>query len=105
MREGATRAALAAMGGVRRRRGALHAIVRGLQLVLFPEPNPATVIWSAHAGYFWRVSIVAYAGGMAALMTWIAAGSAPESVARGLVKALVVAAGLIALHRGCCCRE
>ncbi len=74
---------------------ALYAIVRGLQLVIFPEPNPATVIWSAHAGYFWRAWIVSYSGGMAALIAWKAAGSDPERVARVLAGGVVVAAALI----------
>ncbi len=74
---------------------ALYALLRGVQLALFPEPNPATVIWSAHAGYFWRALIVSYAGGMASLLTWLAAGRAPARVARALVHAVVVAGALI----------
>ena len=74
---------------------ALYALVRGLQLMIFPEPNPATVIWSAHAGYFWRGWIVSYSGGMAALIAWKAAGRDPARVARVLVHGVVVAAALI----------
>jgi len=74
---------------------ALYALVRGLQLMIFPEPNPATVIWSAHAGYFWRVWIVSYSGGMAGLVAWKAAGTDPARVARALVKVVVVAGVLI----------
>jgi hypothetical protein len=73
----------------------LYALLRGVQFLLFREPNPATVIWSAHAGYFWRALIVSYAGGMGALVTWLVAGRAPEKVARALVHAVVVAAALI----------
>ena len=76
----------------------LYAAVRGLQLVLFPDPNPATVIWSAHAGYFWRAWIVAYAGGMAAMVAWIFAGRDPARVARALVRALTFAALAIAIQ-------
>jgi hypothetical protein len=89
-----TRAALGAMGGCVAAVG-LYALLRGLQLVLFPEPNPATVIWSAHAGYFWRAWIVSYAGGMAALMTWQAAGRDATRVAQVLARAVVVAGALI----------
>jgi hypothetical protein len=74
---------------------ALYALLRGVQLVLFREPNPATVIWSAHAGYFWRALIVSYAGGIVSLLTWLAAGRAPERVAGALVRAVVVAGALI----------
>jgi hypothetical protein len=77
---------------------AFYALLRGLQMLLFKEPNPATVIWSAHAGYFWRALIVTYAGGMASILTWLAAGRAPERVARALVPAVVVAGVLILLQ-------
>ena len=77
---------------------ALYALLRGVQLLLFREPNPATVIWSAHAGYFWRALIVSYAGGMASFVAWLAAGRAPERVARALVHALAAAAALILLQ-------
>lgn len=76
----------------------LYALLRGLQLILFSEPNPATVIWSAHAGYFWRVLIASYAGGMAAILTWLAADRAEERVARVLPAAVLIAAALILLQ-------
>jgi hypothetical protein len=76
----------------------LYALLRGVQLVLFREANPATVIWSTHAGYFWRALIVSYAGGMAAIVTWLAAGLAPDKVARVLTRAVVVAAALSVLQ-------
>jgi hypothetical protein len=77
---------------------ALYALLRGLQLILFREPNPATVIWSAHAGYFWRAMIVTYAGGMGGILTWLVAEGKEERVARVLVQAVGVAAGLILLQ-------
>jgi hypothetical protein len=73
----------------------LYGLVRGLQLMIFPEPNPATVIWSAHAGYFWRAWIVSYAGGMAGLIAWKAAGRDAARVARVLAEGVLVAAALI----------
>jgi hypothetical protein len=76
----------------------LYALLRGLQLVLFPEPNPATVIWSAHAGYFWRAWIVSYVGGMLAMIAWGAAGKSPERVARWLARAVLVAGALLAVQ-------
>ena len=88
------RLALSAMAGCIAAVG-LYALLRGVQLVLFSEPNPATVIWSAHAGYFWRALIVSYAGGMAAIVTWLLAERAPERVARALVVGVGVAAALI----------
>ena len=55
---------------------ALYAVLRLVQALLYPEPNPATVIWSAHAGYLWRAWTVAYAGAMAGFATFAAAKSA-----------------------------
>ncbi len=91
------RFALALMAGCVTAVG-LYALVRGIQFVVFPEPNPATIIWSAHAGYFWRIWIVAYAGGMASILAWMFAGRDPSRVARALLGAVGVAAGLIVLQ-------
>ena len=88
------RAALALMTGLVTAVG-LYGLLRGLQLIFFPEPNPATVIWSAHAGYFWRGWIVAYVGGMAGFLGWSAAGRDPERVAKALARAVVVAAAIL----------
>jgi len=77
---------------------ALYAILRLVQFYLFPDPNPAMVIWSAHAGYFWRVWTVAYAGGMVGLAAFAAAGRDRVRVARALLPALTVASVLIALQ-------
>jgi len=52
--------------------GALYSLLRIVQSFLFKEANPALVFYSEHAGYFWRVWIVAYAGGMCALIAWLA---------------------------------
>ncbi len=91
------RAALAAMAGLAWRRWRCTRSCAASSS-FFREPNPATVIWSAHAGYFWRVLIVSYAGGMAAVMTWAAASAAPDRVARLLPSAVAVAAALILLQ-------
>ena len=67
---------------------ALYGVLRVVQSRLFPEANPATVIWSAHAGYFWRVWTVSYAGTMAGFAAFGAAGRSPERVARVLLRLL-----------------
>jgi choline-glycine betaine transporter len=77
---------------------ALYGLLRVVQLVLFPEPNPATVIWSAHAGYFWRAWTVAYTGGMAAFVAYLASGRAPGRVARVLGAALVPCAVILTVQ-------
>jgi hypothetical protein len=76
----------------------LYAVLRFVQFYLFPDPNPAMVIWSAHAGYFWRAWTVAYAGGMAGMAAFAAAGRDRARVARALLPALTVASVLIALQ-------
>jgi hypothetical protein len=73
----------------------LYAVLRGVQAILFKEPNPATVIWSAHAGYLWRVWTVCYGGVMAGFLVFAASKQNADRVGRALVVALYVASGLI----------
>jgi hypothetical protein len=77
---------------------ALYAVLRLVQALLYPEPNPATVIWSAHAGYLWRAWTVAYAGAMAGFATFAAAKKHEALVCRVLLGGLSVAAGLIVVQ-------
>jgi hypothetical protein len=74
----------------------LYGILRIVQGRMFPEANPATVIWSAHAGYYWRCWTVAYAGTMLGFLAYGAARRSPEKVARTLVHALTAAVIVIA---------
>jgi hypothetical protein len=74
----------------------LYAIVRVAQALLFPEPDPALVIWSEHAGFFWRTWTVLYLGGMAGFFAWIASARDAGRVARVLARALPVASALLA---------
>lgn len=78
----------------------LYAIVRAVQARLFPEANPATVIWSAHAGYFWRIWIVTYTSGAIGFVTfwWSGTRAGSDRLARTLEKGVVVAAVAIALQ-------
>ena len=75
-----------------------YAVVRSLQFVLYAEPNPASVVWSAHAGYFWRVWTVCYAGGIAAFVALLVARQHVERCARALGPAVAVVAALLALQ-------
>jgi len=76
----------------------MYAVTRSVQRFVFPEPEPATVMWSAHAGFFWRVWTVIYAGGFAAFVAWLAARGHRLAAARALAPAIVVAAALLALQ-------
>jgi hypothetical protein len=77
---------------------AAYAVVRATQFFAFPDPNPAALVWSAHAGYFWRSWIVGYAGGMAAFIAYPLVRSRPDSAARALAGGVAVAAAAIALE-------
>lgn len=75
---------------------ALYAVLRVVQALLLREPDPALVIWSEHAGFFWRAWTVAYLGGMAAFLTWLASARHAERVAWLLARALPASAALLA---------
>lgn len=76
----------------------LYAVLRVVQAVLLAEPDPALVIWSEHAGYFWRAWTAGYAGGMVAFFTWIAAGRDADKTARVLLRTLGPATAVVALQ-------
>ena len=74
---------------------ALYATLRVAQALLLEEADPATVIWSEHAGYFWRALTVGYVGGMIAFLTWVASARSAPRVAEVLARAVPVAASLL----------
>jgi hypothetical protein len=75
-----------------------YAVVRFIQFFLYPDPNPATLVWSAHAGFFWRCWTCAYAGVLAAFVAFVGAQRRPRAAARSMGVAVVVAAVLLALQ-------
>lgn len=78
----------------------VYAALRVIQAIWFPEPNPAVVIGSERAGYFWRLWMSAYVGGMGAIGAWFAAGAPrrAERCARALPAAIGAALAAIALQ-------
>jgi hypothetical protein len=60
------------------------------------EADPALVIWSPHAGFFWRAWTASYIGGMAAILAYGAAGRDLGRTARTLAAFVPVAAVLVA---------
>lgn len=75
----------------------LYALLRVAQKVLFPEPDPATVIWSEHAGYFWRALTAGYLGVMVGVAAWVLSATDAGPTARRLAQALpVVVVGIVA---------
>ncbi len=77
---------------------AAYGIVRAIQFFVYPDPNPATLVWSAHAGFFWRCWTCAYAGALAAFIAYVGAKRSPAKAARSLVGAIAVAGAILALQ-------
>jgi hypothetical protein len=77
---------------------AAYGIVRAIQFFIYPDPNPATLVWSAHAGFFWRCWTCAYAGSLAALIAFVAARRNVGGAARSLVAAVAVAGALLSIQ-------
>jgi hypothetical protein len=75
-----------------------YAVVRAIQFFVYPDPNPRAVVWSAHAGYFWRVWTVSYAGGIAAFVVFLLARRRIDAHARALVSAVAIVATLLAIQ-------
>ena len=74
-----------------------YAVARVVQRLVSTEPDPATLVWSAHAGFFWRSWTVAYAGGMAAFVVLVAPHRS-GAAARALAPGIAIAAGLLVLQ-------
>jgi hypothetical protein len=94
---GAVRVAIGAIAGCTTA-VALYAIIRIAQALLFSEPDPALVIWSEHAGFFWRSWTAVYVGGMIGFVAYVAAGREPERTTRALAIFVVGAALLVAVQ-------
>lgn len=72
-----------------------YGAMRCVQKILFKEADPAMVIWSEHAGFFWRAWTVTYLGGMCGFVVWILSERDPHRIARLLGHALLIATALI----------
>jgi hypothetical protein len=77
---------------------ALYALLRLVQALVMKESDPALVIYSEHAGFFWRALTAGYLGGMAGFVTWLLAPRDPERMAKVVGRVLVVAAALALLQ-------
>jgi hypothetical protein len=73
----------------------LYSILRIVQAIVLPEPDPATVMWTEHSGFFWRAWTCAYAGGAVALIAHRFAGA---RVARALSRAILPVAAIVLLQ-------
>jgi hypothetical protein len=75
-----------------------YAVVRGIQFFAYPDADPAALVWSAHAGFFWRVWTASYAGGIVVFVTFVLARGDAATAARALIPAIGAAALLAGLQ-------
>lgn len=69
-----------------------YAAVRLFDVVLFPEPNPAVVIWTDRSRFIWRVLIASYLGGAGVFAGYGLAARTPENIFVWMEK-LILSAG------------
>ena len=67
-------------------------------LVLPPEPNPATIVWSAHTAMFWRLNISAFVAGMAAPLLSRAASANMGRTLRVLCSGVLAVTAIVAVQ-------
>ena len=77
---------------------ATYALLRTYDVFFNREPNPATVIWSAHIAMFWRLGIGTYVGGMAAVMVYLLARPNLATAVRVTAVLVPIVGGMIALQ-------
>jgi hypothetical protein len=78
---------------------AAYATLRAFDVaVLPPEPNPATIVWSAHTAMFWRLNISAFVAGMAAPLLYIAADANLGRTVRVLCSGVLVVTAMVAIQ-------
>ena len=77
---------------------AAYALVRTVQFFVYPDPNPTTLVWSAHAGFFWRSWTCAYAGSLAGFVAYVPTRRNLAASVRALGPAVAIAGALIALQ-------
>lgn len=73
----------------------LYSILRIVQAIILPEPDPATVMWTEHSGFFWRAWTCAYAAGAIAL---IARRFGGDRLGRFMSRAIVPVAAFVLLQ-------
>ncbi len=52
---------------------ATYAVLRAYDVLFRTEPNPATIVWSAHIAMFWRLGVGVYVAGMVSVLAYMAA--------------------------------
>lgn len=75
-----------------------YALVRTVQFFVYPDPNPATLVWAAHAGFFWRSWTCAYAGAIAGFIAYVPTRRNLAASVRALGPAVAFVAVFLALQ-------
>jgi len=78
---------------------ATYAVQRFFDVVARPpEPNPATIVWSAHIAMFWRLNIGAFVAAMATPLVAMAARADLDRTVRVLSASVLPVAAMIAIQ-------
>jgi hypothetical protein len=78
---------------------AAYAILRTFDVLVLPaEPNPASIVWSAHVAMFWRLNIAAFVAGMATPLLYIAAEADLPRTVRALLTGVVAVTAMIGIQ-------
>lgn len=78
---------------------ATYALLRSYDVFFKAEPNPATIVWSAHIAMFWRLGVGVYVAGMVALIVLLA-GRRNLALTTRITAALVPAVGALIAIQG-----
>jgi hypothetical protein len=74
-----------------------YAFAHVAQTRLYPQANPAAIVWSAKSEVAWRAAIALYAAGLGALGGLALAGSSPATCTRWLARLVPIAAAAVAI--------
>ena len=75
-----------------------YAILRAYDVLFKNEPNPATIVWSAHIAMFWRLAVGGYIAGMIVPLGYVAARRDLARTMKALEVIVVVVAVMIGVQ-------
>jgi hypothetical protein len=77
---------------------ATYAVLRAYDVLFRSEPNPATIVWSAHIAMFWRLGVGGYVAGMVGSLAWLAASHDLARTTRALTVVVFVVGAMIGIQ-------
>jgi hypothetical protein len=77
---------------------ATYAVLRVFEVLFKSEPNPATIVWSAHIAMFWRLVVGGYVAGMMATLAYLAARRDLARTTRALCVSVFVVGAMIGIQ-------